>query len=369
MPRRSRRYVVNITLFGLALFLIIYLGAPSSSDSQQPFAWTRIRYRTTTAEENLPGAQGTCPGLQPGGKPALVVARVQDDGNETWLDLLAGKYHLCVFTIDASPPPSLETSQRVLQVPANKGHEAMAYLTFIIDNYALLPAESVFVHGSKFSWHNDHPTYSNLPLLQNLNLSAAVTDTGYHNLRCDWQASTCDPRESKPQGSLEKAVNAKLEPWNARDVSDSKLPGVFAKLFGDPDGEAGRVFLGRSEAVRSQCCAQFVVARGSVHQHEREEYVALRQWLLDDGVAPKDDKISGRILSYLWHVLFIKQDGTDGVDLNRLNDLACPTAEQCYCKLYGRCGLEGCTTPGRCHGQYQIPVDYKLPAGWEEKHG
>jgi hypothetical protein len=113
-------------------------------------------------------------------------------------------------------------------------------------------------------------------------------------------------------------------------------------------------------------------------QHTREEYVALRQWLLDgsgegrrssrgDQAAPQDDRVAGRILSYMWHILFAKVDADGAVDLAQLNRDACPSAEECYCRLYGRCDLQ-CPNPGTCRGQYQVPHYYKLPDDWEATH-
>ena len=135
------------------------------------------------------------------------------------------------------------------------------------------------------------------------------------------------------------------------------------------------MLLGRTEAVRAQCCAQFVVARHRIWQHSQDEYVALRQWLLDENVAPRDDRVAGRILSYLWHILFMQKstpDGRnlspDGVDLEELNRLACPRADECYCRLYGRCDLEGCSSPGHCRGQYVLPPDLRLPDDWKATH-
>jgi hypothetical protein len=237
----------------------------------------------------------------------------------------------------------------------------MSYLTFIIDNYDAFPASgAVFVHGSRKAWHNDAPDYDNAPLLSALNVSRALELHGYHNLRCDWSISTCDPA-GPAQGSMEIKMQARLVPWDTRAVSDAALPEGLASLFGG----SGR--LGRNDAVRSQCCAQFVVSRANVWAHARDEYVAIRQWLLDEtaGAAPVDDKVAGRILSYVWHILFIKRDskegsGAEGVNLQRLNSLACPRAEDCYCRLYGRCGLKSCTN-GRCHGQYQLPKNLQLP--------
>lgn len=288
----------------------------------------------------------------------------------------------------------------------------MTYLTFIIDNYASLPtAGIVFIHGSRFAWHNDHPQYDNLALLRDLNIESALGGgSGYHNLRCDWSLSTC-PRDVRPQGSIENRVQAVLVPYDDRAVSDSLLPKALVSIFGGGDGdgdwregeEEGKEHVptnppkwASSDILKSQCCAQFVVSRTAILQHGREEYIALRQWLLDDGpnAAPRNDKHAGRIMSYLWHVLFIDREvvgvgaggvggvgkgGNDGVGndglgntsvrknslhLASLNREACPSAEECYCRVYGRCGLTGCKT-GSCKGQYKLPKNLKVPDGWK----
>lgn len=399
MRRRTQRSLVNIALFGSALFLIMYLNRHQSNN--KTFAWTTIRYKTTST--TLPETRGICPGLAGSSKPALVVARVAADGDSNWLNALADLYHICVYTADAP----VDTHSTHLQVPANRGREAMAYLTFLIDNYADVPAAgAVFIHGTRWAWHNDALDYDNVALLAILNVSAALAPSGYHNLRCDWSASMCSPSSAPPQGSLETTMRTVLEPWNARAISDAALPRALAALFGGDGSAAGldsvadeyalphgleRLIPGRTDAVRAQCCAQFVVARDRVWQHSRDEYVALRQWLLDGSsdsgakensqsrsAAPRDDGVAGRILSYLWHILFMQQDKSNaqnpspdaygGVNLEQLNTLACPRADDCYCRLYGRCNLEGCKNPGHCHSQYILPPDLRLPNDWIVTH-
>lgn len=279
---------------------------------------------------------------------------------------------MCIYTADAP----LDTTSTYLQVPQNRGHEAMAYLTFLIDNYDHFPSSgAVFVHGSRYAWHNDAPDYDNVALLSALNVSAALKPWGYHNMRCDWSAGTCSPLTT-PQGSLDTSINAMLDPWNARAVSDAALAPALASIFSG-DEDAASVVLGRGDAVRAQCCAQFALSQGSAWQHSRDEYVALRQWLLDGSAgqggignknaAPSDDRVAGRILSYLWHILFVRHVDDKGVDLMGLNSRACPSAGDCYCRLYGRCGLLGCETD-MCRGQYSLPSDYKLPADWAATH-
>ena len=366
MRRRTRKSLINLVLFVSVLSIILYINRPHS---RKVFAWSAIRYMTTSPI--LPETRGICPGLSKTSKPALVVARVSADGDPKWLNSLGDLYHLCIYTADAP----LDSSSKHLQVPANRGHEAMAYLTFLIDNYDRIPeAGAVFIHGSRFAWHNDYANYDNLALLKALNVSAALQQMGYHNLRCDWSAGTCDPREVPPQGSLETSMRAMLEPWNARIASDTALPNALAILFGG-DIDYKPAHIGRGDAVRAQCCAQFAVSRDSVQLHNREEYIALRQWLLDEGgdAAPKDDRVSGRIISYVWHILFLQPSGprddgrTAEIDLEGLNTLACPRANECYCYLYGQCDLEGCSSPGSC-GQYRMPAGMKLPKDWAKTH-
>ncbi|KAL1305116.1 hypothetical protein AAFC00_002045 [Neodothiora populina] len=391
MRRRTRKHLFHAAIFGSVLFLIIYLGGSQSNG--KVFKWTEIHYKTSAA--TLPEARGVCPGLEKNTKPALIVSRVSADGDSKWLKTLSSKYHLCIYAVDAPK----DTKSTYLQVPANRGHEAMAYLTFIIDNYAAIPASgAVFVHGSRWAWHNDSPEYDNAALLAALRVESALEPYGYHNLRCDWSASTCSASYGPAQGSLETSMNAVMQPWDARTVSDKALPRALADLFGGEESDSPRrrdVLLGRSDPVKSQCCAQFVVARENIWRHSRDEYVALRQWLLDSSdsdsddetnpptprqgrtsyasaaAAPSDDRVAGRILSYLWHILFMRPetDGSGNMNLARLNQQACPRADECYCRLYGRCGLEGCgVSPEQCFGQYTLPPDFQLPANWEEAH-
>lgn len=57
-----------------------------------------------------------------------------------------------------------------------------------------------------------------------------------------------------------------------------------------------------------------------------------------------DDYDSGRVLEYMWHIMF----GKEAVN--------CPDADDCYCRLYGKCGLK--CKEGDC-GVYQYPL--KIP--------
>jgi hypothetical protein len=62
----------------------------------------------------------------------------------------------------------------------------------------------------------------------------------------------------------------------------------------------------------------------------------------------------------LWHILFLKHSpNEDLLVLSALNEAACPTASECYCRLYGRCDIV-CRKPGHCDGQYKLPPNLQL---------
>lgn len=181
MKRSARRPALSLVFFLVALLFVIYL---NRAGPKKLYPWTKIRY--VSKDDKFPEARGLCPKLSGASKPALVVSRVTADGDEKWLNNLKDRYHLCIYTADHAD----KRSNHVLQVPANRGHEAMAYLTYIIDNYDDLPRANVFIHGSRFAWHNDDPAYDNAALLKDLNVTRALDPHGYANLKCDWSAST-----------------------------------------------------------------------------------------------------------------------------------------------------------------------------------
>jgi hypothetical protein len=55
--------------------------------------------------------------------------------------------------------------------------------------------------------------------------------------------------------------------------------------------------------IASACCAQFAVSREQVLKRPIEDYVKIRQWVID---TDRDDASSGRVMEYLWHVIFGK---------------------------------------------------------------
>lgn len=71
------------------------------------------------------------------------------------------------------------------------------------------------------------------------------------------------------------------------------------------------VFSGSSTEERGQapalvgaaCCAQFAVSKKQVLVRPLGDYVRFREWIID---TEKSDAKSGRVLEFLWHVIFGK---------------------------------------------------------------
>ena len=157
----------------------------------------------------------------------------------------------------------------------------MAYLSYIIDHYAYLPAVIAFLHphrdGFFSSWHTDTPLHSNVDAMRTLNLSY-IMDTGYVNLRC-----------KHSPGCLEKDIH------NAHVTTET-----YMDLFKGTSTEVHNTD-SVPKLVGAACCAQFAVSKTQVHKRPVKDYEEFRRWLLDTEL---DDAKSGRVLEYLWHIIF-----------------------------------------------------------------
>jgi hypothetical protein len=104
---------------------------------------------------------------------SLIVASTTSS-NLTWLTPALHNTHWDskVYTTDDSTAP--------LTVPVNKGNEAMAYLTYIIDHYHHLPDVMFFHHDHNQAWHQ---LFSSSYELSHLN-PETVLKQGYVSSRC-----------------------------------------------------------------------------------------------------------------------------------------------------------------------------------------
>jgi hypothetical protein len=186
----------------------------------------------------------------------------------------------------------------------NKGHEAMAYLTYIIDNYnGEIPSIVAFLHAHRQgffeAWHVDTPLHDNVVAMRLLNLDTVRTD-GYVNLRCNWNPG-CNKRDTE-------RVNGHV----TSEIWDQLMNETSTPVFNGMPGGPGAVDLTSSfhdprrdkdtgMTIFTTCCAQFAVSREQIYKRPLQDYVKMREWLV---ATQLDDPHSGRVLEYLWHIIF-----------------------------------------------------------------
>ena len=78
-------------------------------------------------------------------------------------------------------------------------------------------------------------------------------------------------------------------------------PEVWEDVFAGTSTEAvkGKV----PNKVGAACCAQFAVSRDQVLRRPLRDYQKLREWIVE---TEKGDAQSGRVMEFLWHVIFGK---------------------------------------------------------------
>jgi hypothetical protein len=164
----------------------------------------------------------------------------------------------------------------------------MAYLSYIIDNYASLPTTLTFLHphrsGFLSAWHTDAPLHDNVAALRALKITF-VQKNGYVNLRCNWNPGCLEAHRD----------NAHVTPEVWADVfrGTSTEGQVMAEMEGKGTWKVG-----------AACCAQFAVSREQVLKRPLGDYERFRAWIVE---TEKSDAMSGRVMEFLWHVVFGKE--------------------------------------------------------------
>jgi len=192
-----------------------------------------------------------------------------------------------------------------LALEHNVGREAMAYLTFIIDNYAGLPEYTAFVHAGFEQWHNDVGGIYTPDTLKELRIDT-LKDRGYVNLRC----------HTNPGCPIS------ILPWNPTktDIKNhdtrARLKQIYMDLFGVEEAKI-------PHEIGAACCAQFALTRDRIRQRPQSDYIRMRDWALSVDL---DTFGIGWVFEMMWHIVF----GQEAVD--------CPSYHTCRCDLYGWCG-------------------------------
>ncbi|KEF62687.1 uncharacterized protein A1O9_00660 [Exophiala aquamarina CBS 119918] len=211
-----------------------------------------------------------------------------------------------IYNVDDVPRKSNGTSPGSSGLPANKGHEAMAYLTYIIDHYSSLPDVVLFFHPHHNAWHNNILLDIDSAKTIKLMSSAHVTRQGYFNSRCHLDPGCPD------------WLHVDRPKWRWDLIHKPEEPKLTSQLFHDLHGTDTPI----PAAISQPCCAQFAVSRDRIIQRPRDFYVRYRDWILSTEL---DDKDSGRLLEYSWQYIFTG------------NFEFCPIMHRCYCDGYGIC--------------------------------
>jgi Protein of unknown function (DUF3431) len=200
---------------------------------------------------------------------------------------------------------TVDDENSVLKVPKNKGHEAMVYLTYIIDNYDNLPDTVLFFHPHRSTWHNNILLDLDSAKTISRISDAHVARQGYMNSRCHLDPGCPDwLHPDRPEAE-----------WDLVHKNEERFftPAVWRELH--PNVPVPR-------AISQPCCAQFAVSGERIRAHPRTEYIRYREWLLNTEL---EDENSGRIMEYTWQYIFTGQAEF------------CPSQHQCYCDGYGIC--------------------------------
>lgn len=225
----------------------------------------------------------------------LVIGRLKSE-DVSWTEELEG-LNRSIYTVD--------DENSALKVPKNKGHEAMVYLTYIIDNYDDLPDTVLFFHPHQFTWHNNILLdLDSKKTIERLNDARAARD-GYFNARCHHDPGCPDwLHPDRPSAQ-----------WDLVHKNEERFftPHVWRELH--PEAPV-------PYTISQPCCAQFAVSGERIRSRPRSDYLHYRDWLLNTELA---DEISGRIMEYTWQYIFTGQSDF------------CPPQHQCYCDGYGIC--------------------------------
>ncbi|KAK5728635.1 hypothetical protein LTR15_001772 [Elasticomyces elasticus] len=180
-----------------------------------------------------------------------------------------------------------------LHTARNKGREANAYLTYIVEHYHMLPDVAVFVHahrnGYPQAWHTEGAGNDIVDSLRRLN-TAHVLDEGYANLRCNHDPGCSAEGRIQPYRHVDD-----MQPLNRDASAEVAWLEAWPQLFPN---------INLPVEIAAPCCAHFAVSRQQIQQKPLADYQRYHDWLMQTALS---DDISGRVMEYAWHIIFGKE--------------------------------------------------------------
>ncbi|KAI9799998.1 MAG: hypothetical protein M1833_003527 [Piccolia ochrophora] len=285
VPSVPRRYLVILVTISVILFLVF--------QHHSTFSHLREDHWGIKAKPTRPlFAPGT---VKPSGSQysqTLVLPRLRSE-NIDWIARELPNIQTAIYTVDDEGAP--------LRPPSNKGHEAMVYLTYIIDNYDKLSDTSIFVHSHRRAWHNNDLLDGDMVKMVRRLSNERVAREGYFNLRCH-------PHPGCPNWI---SLNVTKEDINKKE--EVVFPTIWDELYpGQP----------MPDVLAQPCCGQFAASRARLQSIPLSQWNHFRDWLLKTDLR---DALSGRIFEYTWQYMLTGHSSL------------CVPMNECYCDGYGVC--------------------------------
>jgi hypothetical protein len=151
----------------------------------------------------------------------------------------------------------------------NKGREASSYLKFIIAHYDNLPKNIAFIHGHQNAWH------------QNADILETIQNG-------EWK-----------KNEYTSLNNKVIDDWGKGHNLWERINNLWPKYFKD------NLQMDFPERLRSDCCAQFIVARNRIQRHSKEVY---EKWLELSTEKYNEYNLTDQEMAvgfeWIWHVIF-----------------------------------------------------------------
>lgn len=203
------------------------------------------------------------------------------------LDWLVNYKKLFKDIIVCDKKGSKEMSEKVLKnlnctscpTVENKGREATAYLSYIINNYNNLSQYTAFIHGHETAWHQQSPYH----LIDTI-LKAKINEYNYISLNI-----LHHPGEDRN--------------W-VYDIETNEHH-IF-KIFKKYWQENFYSYLGEiPKKFSHDCCGQFIVNKNLILKHPKEAYQKWYDFFFKiDEYEENGNYDYSIIFEYIWHIIF-----------------------------------------------------------------
>ncbi|KAF3024771.1 hypothetical protein E8E14_006829 [Neopestalotiopsis sp. 37M] len=234
---------------------------------------------------------------QPLQKALVIASSIATAQDTAWLSQIPRDWAIYHYVTDEISIDGSSTS--ALSVPADKGNEAMAYLTYIIDHFDELPDVVFFRHSHYKSWHQAFDSVFEVSSLR----TDYVLERGFVSPRC--------------MSGCENVMPVAGEGVSIADIHlvtrDIQLRSLLSEFL-DPAEPIPR-------KIAAPCCAQFAVSRAAVQSRSREWWMAMRSWLISTSLSSYS---SGRLLEWTWHIWFGEEASLCSI-----------SEEACLCNVFG----------------------------------